>query len=91
MCSATRGGSRWGSLIAFCCGSFTNSYVLAKMKLWSGGRWLCTAHHRLRRWPGELVDSSLFYVIAFYGIWPLEKVIQWRVARYVLKTAWRKW
>jgi uncharacterized integral membrane protein (TIGR00697 family) len=84
-------GNTWrialGSLIAFCCGSFTNSFVLAKMKLMTRGRWLWsrTIGSTL---AGELVDSSLFYVIAFYGIWPLEKVIQVAVAQYFLKTAW---
>jgi len=84
-------GNTWrialGSLIAFCCGSFANSYTLAKMKLWSGGRWLWTRTIGSTL-AGELVDSSLFYVIAFYGIWPLEKVIQVAIAQYVLKTGW---
>ena len=31
------------SIIAFWCGSFVNSYVLAKMKIWTSGRWLWTA------------------------------------------------
>lgn len=84
-------GNTWriaaGSLIAFCCGSFANSYVLAKMKLWTNGRrlWTRTIGSTL---AGELVDSSLFYVIAFYGIWPTEKVMQVAVAQYVLKTGW---
>src|SRR6201993_1364340 len=30
------------SIIAFWCGSFVNSFVLAKMKLWTSGRWLWT-------------------------------------------------
>jgi hypothetical protein len=84
-------GNTWrialGSLIAFCCGSFANSYVLAKMKLWTSGRWLWTRTIGSTL-AGELVDSSLFYVIAFYGIWPLEKVVQVAVAQYVLKTGW---
>lgn len=84
-------GNTWrialGSLIAFCCGSFANSYTLAKMKLWTGGRWLWTRTIGSTL-AGELVDSSLFYVIAFYGIWPLEKVIQVAIAQYFLKTAW---
>ncbi|GAA0838361.1 MAG: hypothetical protein CL858_01765 [Cupriavidus sp.] len=84
-------GNTWrialGSLIAFCCGSFTNSYTLAKMKLWTNGRWLWTRTIGSTL-AGELVDSSLFYVIAFYGIWPLEKVIQVAIAQYVLKTGW---
>ena len=39
-------GNAWrialGSMIAFWCGSFVNSYVLAKMKIWTAGRWLWT-------------------------------------------------
>ena len=31
-----------GSMVAFWCGSFVNSYVLAKMKLMTSGRWLWT-------------------------------------------------
>lgn len=76
-----------GSLIAFWCGSFTNSYTLAKMKLWTHGRmlWTRTIGSTL---TGELVDSSLFYMIAFYGLWPTDKVIQVAIAQYVLKTGW---
>ena len=37
---------------------------------------------------GELVDSSLFYVIAFYGIWPTDQVISVAIAQYILKTSW---
>jgi uncharacterized integral membrane protein (TIGR00697 family) len=84
-------GNTWrivaGSIIAFWCGSFANSFVLAKMKIWSQGNrlWMRTIGSTL---VGELVDSSLFYVIAFYGIWPLEQVIAVAVAQYVLKTSW---
>ena len=75
------------SMIAFWCGSFSNSFTLAKMKLLTKGRWLWTRTIGSTL-VGELIDSGLFYVIAFYGIWPLEKVIQVAVAQYVLKTAW---
>ena len=37
---------------------------------------------------GELFDSSLFYVIAFYGIWPTEQVVAVAIAQYFLKTGW---
>src|SRR6201998_1396711 len=52
------------SIVAFWCGSFVNSYVLAKMKIWTRGRWLWT---RLigSTVCGELVDTALFYSIAF--------------------------
>ncbi len=77
----------FGSILAFWCGSFTNSYVMAKMKVAMQGRhlWMRTIGSTL---CGELVDSSLFYVIAFYGIWPNEQLISVIVAQYVLKSGW---
>ena len=76
-----------GSMLAFWCGSFANSYVLAKMKIWSAGKhlWTRTIGSTL---VGEAVDSGLFYFIAFYGIWPTEQVIAVTMAQYVLKTGW---
>ena len=56
------------SIIAFWCGSFVNSYVMAKMKLWTNGRWLWTRTVGSTL-CGELVDSALFYSMAFYGLW----------------------
>ena len=84
-------GNTWrialGSLLAFWAGSFANSYVLAKMKLWTNGRWLWTRTIGSTI-AGELVDSSLFYVIAFYAIWPIEQVLKVAIAQYILKTGW---
>ena len=37
---------------------------------------------------GELVDSSLFYVIAFYGVWSDADVVKVALVQYVLKTGW---
>src|SRR5580658_6934917 len=45
------------SIIAFWAGSFVNSYVLAKMKLWTKGRWLWTRTIGSTA-CGELVDSG---------------------------------
>ncbi len=75
------------SIIAFWCGSFVNSYVLAKMKIWTSGRWLWT---RIigSTLCGELVDSGLFYSIAFAGLWPLEQLLAVTTTQYVLKSGW---
>jgi uncharacterized integral membrane protein (TIGR00697 family) len=84
-------GNAWriagGSMVAFWCGSFSNSYVLAKMKVWMNGRalWTRTIGSTL---VGEFVDSALFYFIAFYGIWETGDVIKVAFAQYVLKTGW---
>lgn len=76
-----------GSIIAFCSGSFVNSYVLAKMKLWTNGKWLWTRTIGSTI-CGELVDSVLFYVIAFYGTWTTEQLITVTTTQYVVKTLW---
>ncbi len=84
-------GNAWriaaGSMVAFWCGSFANSYVLAKMKIATQGKWLWSRTIGSTI-VGEAVDSSLFYFIAFYGIWQTEDVIKVAVAQYVLKTLW---
>ncbi|WP_062308772.1 queuosine precursor transporter [Polynucleobacter sinensis] len=84
-------GNSWrvvlASMTAFWFGSFANSYVLAKLKVWTEGRflWLRTIGSTA---VGELIDSSLFYVLAFYGIWPINEVIAVALAQYILKTSW---
>ncbi|MBI4192519.1 MAG: queuosine precursor transporter [Betaproteobacteria bacterium] len=72
-------GSTWriagASLVAFLCGEFVNSYVLAKMKLLTAGRWLWTRTIGSTIF-GEGVDSLLFFPLAFYnsGILPNDKL-----------------
>jgi len=84
-------GNSWriaaGSMIAFWCGSFANSYTLAKMKILTKGKhlWSRTIGSTL---VGELIDSSLFYFIAFYGIWATGDLVKIIIAQYILKTTW---
>jgi uncharacterized integral membrane protein (TIGR00697 family) len=75
------------SAIAFWCGSFVNSFVLAKMKIWTSGRWLWsrTIGSTL---CGELVDTGLFYTIAFAGLWKTSDLLPVMAAQYVLKSGW---
>lgn len=58
-----------GSLVAYFAGEFSNSFVLAKMKIWSQGRWLWT-RTIASTLVGEGVDSVLFVLIAFAGAIP---------------------
>lgn len=76
------------SMFAYFCGEFVNSYVLAKMKIATRGRWLWT---RIigSTIAGEAVDSALFYPLAFYGagIIPDDKLPQVMLAQFVAKVA----
>jgi queuosine precursor transporter len=75
------------SIMAFWCGTFVNSYVLAKMKIWTQGRWLWT---RIvgSTVCGELVDSMIFYFVAFYGRIPQPQLIGLMFTQYALKSGW---
>ena len=83
-------GSTWrialASMIAYFCGEFVNSYVLAKMKIATGGRWLWTRTIGSTIF-GEGVDSLLFYPLAFYGtgIIPNDKLPLVMLVQFVAK------
>jgi uncharacterized integral membrane protein (TIGR00697 family) len=72
------------SMVGYFVGEFTNSYVLAKMKIVTRGRWLWTRTIGSTV-VGEAVDSLCFYPLAFAGVWTSEKMLQVLVANYCLK------
>jgi uncharacterized integral membrane protein (TIGR00697 family) len=76
-----------GSMIAYFCGEFTNSFVLAKMKIATQGRWLFlrTIGSTV---VGEAVDSVIFYPLAFWGVFADELVIQMALGSYAIKVGW---
>ena len=76
-----------GSIVAFWCGSFVNSFVLAKMKILTQGRWLWTRTIGSTL-CGELVDSALFYSIAFAGMMTRDELLTVMTTQYVLKSSW---
>ena len=67
--------------------SFINSFVLAKMKIWTHGKWLWTRTIGSTV-VGEFIDSALFYTIAFWGIMTTDQIITVALTQYVLKTSW---
>ena len=73
------------SLIAYFCGEFSNSFVLAKMKIFTKGRWLWTRTIGSTV-VGELVDSALFIVIAFLGVLPNALLVTLIISNYIFKT-----
>ena len=77
------------SLVAYFSGEFCNSYVLAKMKLVTGGRllWTRTIGSTI---VGEAVDSLIFYPLAFLGApgWTTDQVLAVLMGNYLLKVGW---
>ena len=85
-------GTTWrialASMIAYFVGEFANSFVLAKMKILTAGRWLWTRTIGSTI-VGEAVDSALFYPLAFYGagIIPDDRLPAVMLAQFIGKVA----
>jgi hypothetical protein len=85
-------GATWrislASMIAYFCGEFVNSFILAKMKIATAGKWLWTRTIGSTIF-GEGVDSLIFYPLAFYGtgIIPDDKLPTVMLAQFVTKVA----
>jgi uncharacterized integral membrane protein (TIGR00697 family) len=83
-------GTTWriaaASMFAYFCGEFVNSYVLARMKVITAGKWLWTRTIGSTI-AGEAVDSALFYPLAFYasGIIPDERLPAVMLAQFLGK------
>jgi uncharacterized integral membrane protein (TIGR00697 family) len=75
------------SFIAYLTGEFLNSFILAKIKIATAGRWLWvrTISSTL---AGELADSGLFLSIAFAGIVPTASLLPMVVAQWLFKSAY---
>lgn len=75
------------SLAGFWAGEFANSYVLARMKLWTRGKhlWSRTIGSTI---VGQGIDTLLFYPIAFLGVWETELVLTVMISNYALKVLW---
>jgi len=86
-------GNSWrivlASMTAFWAGEFANSFVLARMKVWTKGRllWTRTIGSTV---VGQGLDSLIFYPLAFYGLagWPIEQLWQVVLSQWLVKTAW---
>jgi uncharacterized integral membrane protein (TIGR00697 family) len=79
------GGIVLASLAGFWTGEFTNSIVLAKMKILTNGRWLWTRTMGSTL-IGELVDTAMFVVVASaFGVFPWSLFLTLTLTNYVFK------
>ncbi len=79
----------FASIAAFWVGEFVNAYVMARMKLWTQGKWLWTRTIGSTV-VGEGVDSLIFYPLAFLGAagWTSVQVGQVLLTQWALKVGW---
>jgi hypothetical protein len=79
----------FASICAFWAGEFANSFVLAKMKILTEGRWLWTRTIGSTV-VGQGVDSLIFYPLAFLYAenWTNALVVQVLFTQWALKVSW---
>jgi len=78
-----------GFIIAFFSGELTNSYIVAKMKIWSEGKYL-NARLVISTFFGQLVDNGLAFFWAFYfaGWFTVSEIIPLITTTVVFCTVW---
>lgn len=72
------------SMLAFLIGDFVNSYVLARMKVLTQGRWLWTRTIGSTV-VGQAVDSAVFYPVAFAGLWNSDHLVEVTLSSWLFK------
>lgn len=72
------------SLVAYGVGAFANSYVLARLKVRTRGRWLWLRTLSSTA-VGQGLDTLVFLPIAFYGVLPNDVLLATLVSNYVFK------
>jgi len=77
----------FASICAFWAGEFVNSFVLAKMKVWTEGKmlWTRTIGSTVL---GQGLDSLIFYPLAFLGVFDTATVLKLMLTQWLLKVAW---
>ena len=75
------------SILAFWAGEFVNSFVLAKMKLLTRGRYLWTRTIGSTV-VGQGVDSLIFYPLAFWGVWDSRVLLVVLLTQWAFKVGW---
>ena len=68
-------------------GEFLNSFVLAKMKITTQGRylWMRTIGSTV---VGQLADSGIFIFLAFYGTIPSSALVKMAVSQWLVKSSY---
>lgn len=74
-----------GGWIAVWVGGILNDYVLAKMKIWTNGKYLWTRTIGSTI-VGEFVNTLLFYVIALYAVIPTNLLVASILSGWIIKT-----
>lgn len=77
----------FASVIAYFCGEFINSYIVAKMKVKMQGR-MMGLRFVLSTFAGEAIDTVIFMAIAFIGVFTFDDLISVGLSMWAVKVGW---
>jgi len=75
------------SFVAYLAGEFVNSYIMARMKVWTKGKWLWTRTIGSTI-AGEGIDTVIVLTVGFWGVLPADVLGGMILAHWLLKTAY---
>ncbi len=75
------------SFVAYLVGEFVNSFVLAKMKIATNGRWLWS-RTLTSTLVGQALDSVIFITLAFFGTIPVEGLFSAVITQWLVKSGY---
>ena len=72
------------SLVAYWCGEFANAFVMSKMKVWTGGKYLWTRTVGSTV-VGQLIDTVVVITVIFIGIHSFSTMLNLMFTGYFAK------
>jgi queuosine precursor transporter len=75
------------SMFAYFAGEFANSYVLAKMKVWTNGESM-SLRFIGSTLAGQAVDTLVFMTVAFLGVYPAGAMLKLFLSAWAFKVVW---
>jgi queuosine precursor transporter len=75
------------SILAYFCGEFVNSYIVAKMKVMQSGKNM-GLRFVTSTIAGQAIDTAVFIIVAFGGVMPAAALISVFVSAWLVKVAW---
>jgi queuosine precursor transporter len=77
----------FASICAYFAGEFCNSFVVAKVKVRMQGRFMAL-RFVLSTVVGQFVDTSIFVILAFTGVFPPIELLTVTASAWLVKVAW---
>ncbi len=77
----------FAGMLAYLVGEFVNSYILARMKVYTGGRYM-SLRLIASTAVGQALDTALVLGLAFSGTFSFDELLRMGVSLWIVKVGW---